>query len=302
MTSDQIDLYKGCYNEIMHFIILGSGGCTLIPRPCCFCPVCTEAREEGIPYQRTGPSLFLEDIHALFDTPEEVSHQLARESIERVDHIFYTHWHPDHTAGMRVIEQLNLYFLAFYIEGKTPSEKIEIHALPEVMDDLKAIRSKHGPYLDYYESAGSISTKVLTEPLKIGDFEIVALPVENPEFISTVFVIKNQGKKVGYAPCDTKPFPSHELLKDLDLLMIGNILPDGALKDGYTIPEGNPLRTEVFTMHELTELISHYHIKKTVAVHIEEEWGKSLDDYERIEEEYHQYNIKFAFDGMRIEV
>jgi phosphoribosyl 1,2-cyclic phosphate phosphodiesterase len=50
-----------------------------------------EARKKGIPYSRSGPSLFLHDINALFDTPEDIFEQLNREGIEQVDFIFFTH-------------------------------------------------------------------------------------------------------------------------------------------------------------------------------------------------------------------
>lgn len=288
----------------MNLLVLGSGGCTLTPRPGCQCKVCEEARKKGIPYTRTGTSLFLEDVNVLFDTPEEIAHQLNRECIQTVDSIFYTHWHPDHTMGMRVVEQLNLFFLAVYIDGKQPAKKVKVCALPDVLSDLKAIKNKHGPYLDYYEGAGLISLVTLENetPFGIGDFEIIPLPVENPGFISTIFVIENGGKRVGYAPCDTKPFPVNDLLKNLDVLIIGSILPEGELKDGYTIPEDNELRKEVFTLDELVEIITELKVKRTICVHIEEEFGRSFDGYKEIEEEYRKYDIGFAFDGMRIEV
>ena len=39
--------------------ILGSGGAVTIPRPGCGCRVCVEARGEGLPYARSGPSVFV---------------------------------------------------------------------------------------------------------------------------------------------------------------------------------------------------------------------------------------------------
>ena len=287
----------------MNLVVLGSGGCTIIPRPGCLCPICEEAREKGIPYQRTGPSLFLEDINAIFDTPEDISHQLTRETIQTVDYIFYTHWHPDHTLGMRIVEQLNMSYLAWFVEHKLSSKTVTVCALPDVMRDLRAIRNRQGSYLEYYERYGLISLVTLQKgnPLKIEDVEINAVPVENPGFTSTVFVIECNGKKVGYAPCDSKPFPVHDLLKNLDILIIGGILPEGALKEGYTIPENNELRKEVYTMDELLEIITTLKIKRTIAVHIEEEFGKSYNDYKKIEAQYNHV-IEFAFDGMRIKL
>ena len=288
----------------MNLIVLGSGGCTLTPRPGCMCAVCEEAREEGTPYARSGTSLFLEDINAVFDTPEDIVHQLTRESIQEVDYIFYTHWHPDHTMGMRVIEQINLYFLALFVEGKKPTKKISVCALPEVMDDLKAIRNKNGSFFDYYERCGLITPVNLEEgnPCAVADFEIVPIPIKNPGFMSTIFVIQKGETRVGYAPCDTKPFPVHDLPKDLDALIIGGVVPEGKLKDGYILPEDNEMRKEVFTLDELKEIITTIRAKRTVAVHIEEEFGRSYDEYLRMEEALKEYCIEFAYDGMRISV
>jgi len=53
----------------MRVKIIGSGGCVSIPRPCCKCRVCKEAREMGFPYARTGASLFIEGENILIDTP-----------------------------------------------------------------------------------------------------------------------------------------------------------------------------------------------------------------------------------------
>ena len=71
----------------MELTILGSGGCTVIPRPLCGCAVCEEARKRGVPYARTGPSLFIHDIHLLIDCPAEISDQLNRWHIARIDYL-----------------------------------------------------------------------------------------------------------------------------------------------------------------------------------------------------------------------
>ena len=43
-----------------------------------------------------------------------------------------------------------------------------------------------------------------------------------------------------------------------------------------------------------------YNIKKVVITHLEEDWGKSYDDYLKLENEYE--GIVFAYDGMTLEV
>ncbi|WP_461257593.1 MBL fold metallo-hydrolase, partial [Treponema sp. R80B11-R83G3] len=132
-----------------------SGGCVSIPRALCKCKVCVEARQKGIPYSRCGCSLFLEDVSLLIDTPEDINIALNNAKIDYLDYILYSHWDPDHTLGMRIIEQLRLEWLDFY-ENKRPDNPIIIYASNGVMQDVNGIRNIHGSFLDYYEHMGLI--------------------------------------------------------------------------------------------------------------------------------------------------
>jgi len=117
---------------------------------------------------------------------------------------------------------------------------------------------------------------------------------------STVFLIEYKKKKVIYAPCDVKPFPRDRQLRKPDLLILGEVLPEGPLKEGITVPKDNPLRKELFSIEEVLELAKSLGAKKTVATHIEEEWDRNYDDYKIIENKYTKNNIQFAYDGMKI--
>src|SRR6185369_13565263 len=93
--------------DVVRVEILGSGGATTSPRPGCACRVCVEAREKGVPYARTGPSVFVHGPNVVIDTPEEAKYQLDRAGITDIRACFYSHWHPDHTLGRRVWETRN---------------------------------------------------------------------------------------------------------------------------------------------------------------------------------------------------
>jgi len=86
---------------------LGTGGAVRTPRPNCTCQLCTEARAQGSPWARMGPSIFVHGPNVLIDTPEDIYEQLNRTHIPQIDAGFYSHWHPDHTAGRRVYETRN---------------------------------------------------------------------------------------------------------------------------------------------------------------------------------------------------
>ena len=57
----------------MNVIIPGSGGCVSAPRACCSCRACTEARQKGFPYARTGCSLFIEDVNTRYYKGKAIS-------------------------------------------------------------------------------------------------------------------------------------------------------------------------------------------------------------------------------------
>ena len=113
-----------------------------------------------------------------------------------------------------------------------------------------------------------------------------------------VFVISDEHRKVIYVPCDVKPFPESELFFGADVLIIGNTAIGETLKDGFVLGAENPLREELFVMNEILELQKKYGIKEIVMTHLEEDWGKSYDDYKQLEEVYP--NVRFAYDGMKI--
>ena len=95
---------------------------------------------------------------------------------------------------------------------------------------------------------------------------------------------------------------SNIILSQKEHTKFGGVVPEGKLKDGYILPEDNEMRKEVFTLDELKEIITTIRAKRTVAVHIEEEFGRSYDEYLKMEEALKEYCIEFAYDGMRISV
>ncbi|AST58081.1 metal-dependent beta-lactamase superfamily i [Thermoanaerobacterium thermosaccharolyticum] len=280
----------------MKFIILGSGGCTAIPRPLCKCKICKEAREKGKPYSRFGCSLFLVDLKLLVDTPEDIVHALNYANIQQVNSVLFSHIDPDHTLGMRVFEHMRLDWLQIS-EGKECSNPIDVFAMDHVMSDVNSISSKFGSYLDYYENIRNIiKRKVVSNFVYLDDIKITFIKAN----LATVFVFEQGKRRVIYAPCDVKPFPNNDIFKGADIMIIGNTIIGEILKDGFILKENSSLRDELFSMNEIEQLRNEYGIKKVIITHIEEDWGKSYDDYLELQKQYK--DIVFAYDGMTFEV
>lgn len=280
----------------MKFTVIGSGGCVALPKPLCKCKICKEARAKGKPYSRFGCSLFLEDINLLIDTPEDIVHALNQADINQVDSVLFSHMDPDHVLGMRVFEHMRLNWFEIS-EGKECTSPINVFAMKHVMADINSIGSKLGSYLDYYENIRNlIKRKVVEDYIYLEDIKLTFVRVGS----ATVFVFEKNDKKVIYAPCDVKPFPQKDIFKNTDIMIIGNTIIGEVLKDGYVLKEGNSISSELFNMKEIENLKNKYNIKKVVITHLEEDWGKSYDDYLKLENEYE--GIAFAYDGMTLEI
>lgn len=279
----------------MRIKIIGSGGCVSTPKPCCSCRVCTEAREKGFPYARTGCSLFIEDGKVLIDTPEDINYALNHANIDQVNYVLYSHMDPDHTMGMRLFEQLKMDWLNSSI-GIKCNDPVKVISLPTVMEDLKMQGTKYGSALAYYASCGLIALHEVNN-LKVDNVYIEIVPANVEESVA-IFIITEDDKKVIYAPCDVKPFPENDKFQYADTLIIGNTIIGDRLKNGFVLEQSNPLRDELFVMDEIVALKEKYHIKKVIITHIEEDWGKSYDDYLELQNEYD--GIYFAYDGMEV--
>ncbi len=279
----------------MKIKIIGSGGCVSTPKPCCNCKVCKEAREKGFPYARTGCSLFIEEANVLIDTPEDINYALNNAKVDAVDYILYSHMDPDHTMGMRVIEQLRMDWLSrsIGIENQNP---VLVASLPQILEDIRCQGIKYGSVLAYYESC-KLAKSSATDEMQIGGINIKLVPANYQNSVA-IFIITDGSKKVIYAPCDVKPFPENKVFNDADVLIIGNTIVGNKLKGGFVLENDNPLREELFVMDEIIGIKDKYNIKEVIITHLEEDWGKSFDDYLELEKEYK--DIHFAYDGMLI--
>lgn len=274
----------------MKLKIVGSGGMFQIPNPFCKCPICEEARKERGRYERLGPSLYIEDIKMLIDTPEDIGIACDRQGITEIKYLSISHKDPDHTRGMRIVEPLGYNCIT---DQGTP---IEFIALPEVVDDINAW---NGDGLYYYEDVLNCISINKTDHVKIGNLELHLINNKTHRGNMTFYVILEGTKKAIYACCDVKPFIPNEWYFDADLLILGLVSDDGILKDGSKL-EDAPFKEDMFTMDELMEIKRRYRIKRVIITHIDEYWGKSYAYYQELEKSLD--GIFFAYDGMVMEL
>src|SRR5579871_6108662 len=181
----------------MHFTILGSGGPLTTPRPGCGCRVCADARRTGGHGWRGGPGIYVPEARLLIDATEDVIPALNRAGVERVDHLFLTHWHPDHTAGFRAVEQLS-----YDVSRNGPGRRIEVWL-------NQATANRLAPNWRFFEKVGYCRLNVVAPGtrLDLGEISATWFAYAPDDFLSG-FVLEDGHGRVLLALDETKGLAS----------------------------------------------------------------------------------------------
>jgi len=281
MVSSFIMVIPLFYN-FMELIITGSGGATSTPRPFCQCLICKKARKEGEPYKRNSSSLYINDIFTLIDCGEDIGDSLNRRNIIRVDNLFITHWHPDHTFGMRSL--LEAYF---NFRGGKPDRQVTVYMSKRVFEDLKEHYPSISHFSDHLEVA-EIQHLDNQKSIQIGNIGITAIGYKGETSNIFAYLIEENSKRVLYAPCDTISF--EQKIFNLDLLIHEcGLFSHEKIKGEISFPA-------------MIERIRLFKPKRTILTHIEEieinAWG--WDYLEKMKKQYSDVDFDFAYDGMKI--
>ncbi len=284
----------------MDLTILGSGGNSPIPMPTCDCRVCEQAREKGEPYARRGNSIFVHDENVLIDAPELVWYSLNREGIQSVDYVLVTHFHADHTMGLRSLQALGMEDVPVTdFVGETPTLLMSHETYDRVIEDNTVFQH-------LAERWSSIERLDDGESRAIGDLEVthVSAPIREggPRTVSG-FLFEDGATTVFVSPDENRHFDL-DRLPNLDLW----IKETGYFKE---TPDGRPLVTpeaeENGLQHEMAFEESMDQVRavrpdRTVCTEIEELFRRSYDDYRELAARYDDPNVEFAYDGMEITV
>lgn len=282
----------------MKLIILGSGGSVSIPRPFCNCENCSKAREKGIPWARTGPSMFLVDESILFDTPEEIRIQIEREKIKQIKHVFYTHWHPDHTQGLRIFEHI------YFSHPDEPKKELVNVYIPEnaFSDFEKFCSSIFFPEKKGYIKIDKIQDRV---PIKIGTTSITPLDFKRKDRIRYGYLIEQNGKRAVYAPCSVFDISLDEYYQNLDLVLMEIGWFGNTQETRAKLPNNHAWHDHI-SFEENLEIIRKIRPQRTILVHIDGTRHLNSDANHdfllKQAKKYKGFNIDISYDGMRIEL
>jgi len=274
-------------------VFLGTGGADCTPRVGCLCEICTEARQKRGRYSRNGPSVFFPGSGLLFDTPEDIAHSLEREDIHRVSHLLYSHWHPDHTMGRRVLEQLNLNL-------RKRTKTITDVWLPSwVRDDFRRMLGLED-HFQFFVKMGIVRIHDFGEgeAVQLGNATVKAFRMAQPGLAS--YLVQQAGKRVVLALDEIKDWnPGSELLEP-DVLVLETGWFEQDKQGEQIIPTGHWIRKSEASFEETLELVQKINPRLAIATHIEELNGRSYSDYLELEKRFKKYKLRFAYDGFRV--
>jgi phosphoribosyl 1,2-cyclic phosphate phosphodiesterase len=283
----------------MRIEFLGSGGATTIPRPGCHCPVCVQARERGVPYSRTGPSIFVHGPDVLIDTPEESKDQLNRSRIGHIAGCFYSHWHPDHTMGRRVWETRNMDLRGWPQRSVTT----DIYLPQQVAIDF-------GRWLGLREHFEFMVRHDTVRVITVPDGEAVEIngvvirPFRVAQDYVYAFLFETADSRVLIAPDELYQWDPPELGRlDLAVLPMGVVEFD-VFSGERRIAEEHPVLGMEATFAQTLEMARKLDAGRTILAHIEEVDGLGYDDLLRLQERLQCDGIpvEFAYDTMVVEV
>jgi phosphoribosyl 1,2-cyclic phosphate phosphodiesterase len=284
----------------MEIEILGSGGALTTPIPACQCQLCRLAREQGGRNARTGPSVFIHDLQLLIDTPEESKLQLNRARIPRVTSCLYSHWHPDHTQGVRVFESLN----SDWRNWPRQNRLTDVYLPQQVAADFRVFLGLHIS-LQYWQEMGVVKLHELQdgERITLGDWQI--LPLRLAEDYVYAFFLEGQGKRILIAMDELFAWEPPPWLAGLDLA----ILPKGLnefhpLTGERHIPRENPVLEREATFEQALAIARQLAARQIVFSHIEETDQMAYEDYLQLEAKLGAEGLpaRFAYDGLILEV
>ena len=281
--------------------ILGSGGATVTPRPGCGCRVCVEARERGVPYSRTGPSVFVHGPDVLFDTPEESRLQLDRSRVTEIAACFYSHWHPDHTMGRRVWESVGGHDFRRWPPAPGSRRATDVYLPQQVAADFD-VRLGAREHFEFLESRGFVRLRELRDGETVELGGVTIRPFRLHEDYVYAFELSGGGKRLLLAMDELHDWVPPAQLRGVDLA----VLPMGLSEhDPFTgerrIHESHPVLRFEATFEQTLGIVDALGARRVVLGHVEEVDGLGFDDLKRLEAEIGR-NVTFAWDTMLVDV
>lgn len=250
--------------------------------------------------KRTGPGIFIHDLQLLIDTSEDIFQQLRQSKIYDIKYGIYSHWHPDHTMGMRIWETLNFDFIHKIPKSKTTT----VYITTQEVEDFKAYFARW-EYVQYLESLGVINLVIVDNDAEISFEDTTVEWIQLAEQFAFGFYLTTNTKRIFIIPDEIKGFRPTEKLKNVDVA----ILPFGSnevnpITNERIHPEGMLNALGEVTFDECVTIAKTINAKHTYFTHIEATESLTKAQIKQLEERLEEDGLKstIAFDGLKIQI
>ncbi|MCA9873871.1 MAG: hypothetical protein KC441_09455 [Anaerolineales bacterium] len=278
---------------------LGSGGAFTTPRAGCFCDLCEEARAKGVPYSRSGPGVYVHGPNVLIDTSEQINEQLNRARLGYIEACFYSHWHPDHTAGRRIWE-MNI----DWRHWPRSNRATDIYLPAQVAADFATHLGLQENFA-YMQHMGAVRLHPLAEGEAVSRHGVTITPFPVAEAYVYAFLFEENGRRVLIAPDELVGWQPPDFVRGVDLAVVPMGIGEFDVWTGERIiPLDHPVLKSEATFRQTLAMLDQMQPKRVIMTHIEEPDNLSYDDLLRLEKKLQAegYPLRFAYDTMLVTV
>ena len=260
----------------MKLRFLGTGAAVGVPSFFCRCAACKDAKKNPL-LRRTRSSVVLEGgATYLLDAPPDLSRQLVREGISKIDALLLTHNHFDHCGGIGELES--------YVRV------CRQEAIPAYMttESDEWFQATYG----YMSDCLAVSTWDVGARVKLTGVTCTALEVQHAPGTIGVLLELDSGSRAAYLP-DTGPLPeaTKERLRGIDTLILG-----------ATFWKENQMPETHLSVQEAVEVALKLKVRELYLTHVSMHY-EPVTDSELVG--YLQScgsNVHLAYDGLSLEI
>lgn len=227
--------------------------------------------------------------------------QVDRAGIEHIAAGFYSHWHPDHTAGRRMYETRNW----DWRNWPPDHECTPIYLPPLVAKDFERFLGLAENFA-YLEKVGLVDVRPFDAPIELGGWRISAHPVAESYVYAFLFEEIDGGRRVLIAMDELFGWTPPASWRGVDLA----ILPTGVFEYGphngeRIVPTEHPVLEREATFRQTLEMAESLQPKRLIFVHIEEPDANSPDELSLLAENLRVqrgWDVTFAHDTLVVDL
>ena len=227
------------------------------------------------------------DSKLLFDTGPGTMRRLleAGTAIFDISHIFYSHFHPDHSG-----EFVPLLFATKYPNKQQRKNTLTVTAGTGFLNFYENLKSVYGQWIELEPGVLTLMELDHQKPdsNQFGDFTVESAPMAHNEESIAFRINSPEGRSAVYSGDTDFNENLIELARDADLLICESALPDDMRVNGHLTPS---LAGEIATRAGVRKLVLTHFYPECDQVDIEQECRKTYDG-----------PLILAEDLMRIEV